>query len=179
LILLINSIISIDPIAQQRILHRRIQSDPIFSLPKDSTNLNRFRVTSPPPIPTYDELKSTQEENIPSISYFQTEECGSYGSSYDSRADIFDQNKQPTKLTLGQSTHSESNNRQSISSQITLIDEQDNNLFSNRLSPINTNDETILSINSTSPTDQSVTTSTIEYPTRSNKYEKIQVFCHH
>ena len=48
---------SLDPITQQRILHRRIHSDPLFSFSKDSINLNRARVTSPPPTPTYDVLQ--------------------------------------------------------------------------------------------------------------------------
>jgi hypothetical protein len=113
----------------------------------------------------YDEIPNKKQENIPSISYFQTEEYGSYGSSYDSRGDIFDQTKQqPAKLTLGQS---ETNPRLSVSSQITIIDEPDNNLFNNRLSPIMNNDDTILSTNSTSPTDQSMIISTNDYPTRS------------
>ncbi len=113
----------------------------------------------------YDEIDTKEQENIPSISYFQSEECGSYASSYDSRADIFDQTKQ-TKLTLGESTNLEPNNRLSISSQITLTDEQDNSLYSNHSSPIINNDET--SINSTSPMDQCVSISTNDYPTRSN-----------
>ena len=112
-------------------------------------------------------FKEKQQENVPNISYFPSDECGSYGSSYDSRGDMFDQTKQ-TKLTLGQPTNLENNHRQSISSQITLIDERDNNLYSNRLSPVINNDDTILSTNSTSPMDQSVTTSTSDYPTRSN-----------
>jgi len=146
------------PIAQQRILHRRIHSDPLFSFPKDSTNSNHLRVVSPPPIPFYDELRTKQQETIPNISYFQSDEYISYPSSYDSRGDLSDQNKQ---------TNIE-NNRQSISSQITLIDEQDNSLYNNGLSPIKDNDDTILSITSTSPTNRSVTISTNDYPIRSN-----------
>ncbi len=69
----------------------------------------------------------------------------------------------------------ENNHRQSISSEITLIDEQDSNLYNNHLSPIINNDEATLSINSTSPMDQSVTMSTSDYPTRSN-YSKTQSF---
>jgi hypothetical protein len=157
----------LDSIAQQRVLHRRIHSDPLFSFPKDSTDLNRLRVVSP--IPFYDDIRTKQQENIPNISYFQSDEYISYPSSYDSRGDISDQNKQ-TKLTLGQSINIENNhnNRQSISSQITLIDEQDNSLYNNCLSPIINNDDTILSITSTSPTDRSVTMSTNDYPIRSN-----------
>jgi hypothetical protein len=155
-----------DSITQQPILHRRIHSDPSFSFPKDSTNFNHLRVRSPLPIPIHDENKT-----IPSISYYQSDECGSYGSSYDSRGDIVDQNKQP-KLTLGQSTHLEINPRQSISSEITLIDEQDSNLYNNNLSPIINNDEATLSINSTSPMDRSVIMSTSDYPTRSNYSKK-------
>ncbi|UJR31583.1 hypothetical protein I4U23_019070 [Adineta vaga] len=151
------------PLAQQRILHRRIHSDPIFSLPKDSLNLNRLRVTSPPPpsIPMHDENK-----NIPSISYFQSDECGSYGSSYDSRGDICDQNKQ-TRLTLGQATNLRTN-RQSISSEITLIDEKDQNNQSS--SSVINNEETALSTNSTSPMDQSFTTfTTNDSPIRASR----------
>lgn len=111
-------------------------------------------------------MKTTQQQDtIPSISYLQTEEYGSYASSYDSRGDTFDHTKQ-TKLTLGQSTNSENNNRHSISSQITLIDEQDNSLYSNHLSSNINNDDTILSITSTSPTEQSTIMSTNDYPTR-------------
>jgi hypothetical protein len=156
----------LDPLTQQRILHRRIQSDPLLSIPKDSTTLNGSSVISPSPIPFYDEMKIKQQGTIPSISYTQSDECSSYSSSYDSRGDLFDQNKQ-IKLTLEQSTNSENNNRQSISSQITLIDEQDNNSYHHRLSPIINNDDTILSINSTSPIDQSMTMSTTENHTRS------------
>jgi len=167
----IKSIIPLDSTDQQRVLHRRIHSDPLFSFPKDSSNLNRSCIISPLPpsssIPFDDEIKIKEQEIIPSISYFQSDEYGSYASSYDSRGDMFDQNKQP-KLTLGQSINSENNNRQSISSQITLIDEKDDNLYNNRLSPIINNDDTILSITSTSPTDQSVTMSTSDYPIRSN-----------
>jgi hypothetical protein len=157
----------LDPIAQQRVLHRRIHSDPLLSIPKDSIDLNCSRVVSPPPIPFYDDIKTKQQDTIPSISYLQTEEYGSYSSSYDSRGDTFDQNKQ-TKLTLGQSTNIENNNRESISSQMTLTDEQDNSLYSNHLSPITNNDDAILSITSTSPTEQSGTMSTTDYPIRSN-----------
>jgi hypothetical protein len=159
----------LDPITQQNILHRRIHSDPIFSIPKDSTDLNRSCIVSPPPPSSsnlfFDDIQNKQQEIIPSISYCQTEEYGSYSSSYDSRADIVDQNKQP-KLTLGQSANSD-NNRESISSQITLINEQDNSLYDHRLSPILNNDETILSMASTSPIDRSVTISTTDYPIRS------------
>jgi hypothetical protein len=113
-------------------------------------------------------MKINEQDNIPSISYFPSDEYSSYGSSYDSRGDMYDQNgiiyrQKQQKLSSEQSE----SNRQSISSQTTLIDEQDNHLFHNRLSPITTNDETILSITSTSPTDQSVTTSTNDYPMRS------------
>jgi hypothetical protein len=91
------------PLTQQRILHRRIQSDPLLSIPKNSTTLNGSSVISPSPIPFYDEMKIKQQGTIPSISYTQSDECSSYSSSYDSRGDLFDQNKQ-IKLTLEQST---------------------------------------------------------------------------
>ncbi|CAF0939960.1 unnamed protein product [Rotaria sordida] len=168
-----------DSLIPQRILHRRIHSDPIFSIPKDSINLNRSRVASPSPMSIYDDNPFQRQNNIPNISYIQSDEYGSYGSSYDSRADIFDQNKQ-TKLTLGQSTNFENNtinnNRQSISSEITLIDEQDNDLYRNRLSTLINNDETILSNNSTSPMDQSVTISTNGYPTRTARLPHSSLF---
>lgn len=157
----------LDPLAQQNSLHRRIHSDPIFSIPKESTSLNRSCVVSPPPpssSPSFDEIPSKQQEAIPSISYIQTEECGSYASSYDSRGDTFDQNKQP-KIILEQSLNSD-NNRQSISSQITLVDEHDS-LYEHQLSSIPNTDETILSTTSTSPMDRSATISTIDYPTQS------------
>lgn len=159
--------ISLDPFAQQRVLHRRIHSDPSFSFQKQSIGVGRLRVASPPPLAMNDENNSIRQANIPSISYVQSEECGSYGSSYDSRADMYDQNKQ-TKLTLGQSTNLDNDSRQLMSSQITLIDEQNNNLYSSQLSSIVNNGETLLSVNSTSPTDQSITTSTNDYPTRGN-----------
>ncbi|CAF0774810.1 unnamed protein product [Adineta ricciae] len=155
------------PLAHQRTLHRRIHSDPVFSVPKDSLSSNRLRVTSPPPTPIHDENK-----NIPSISYFQSDECGSYGSSYDSRGDILDQSKQ-MKLTLGQSTSSQTH-RQSISSDVTLIDEKNHN---NRSSPSFTNEETTLSTSSTSPMDQSFTTfSTNDHPTRSIRLPHSSLF---
>ncbi|CAF1321605.1 unnamed protein product [Adineta steineri] len=157
----------IHPLTQHRILHRRIQSDPLFLVSKDSIPFNRLRVTSPPPMLIHDENKT-----IPSISYFQSDECGSYGSSYDSRGDICEQNKQ-TKLTLGQSTRPFSNNRQSISSEITLIDEKDNK---NVLSSTANNDESIISTNSTSPMDQSFTTSTTDYQTRTSRLPHSSLF---
>ncbi|CAF2923713.1 unnamed protein product [Rotaria sp. Silwood2] len=171
-----------DSLIQQRILHRRIHSDPIFSIPKYSINSNHSRVASPSPTSICDESQLKRQTNIPSISYFQSDEYGSYGSSYDSRVDIFDQNK-PTKLTLGQSTNFEHNNnnnnndnRQSMSSEITLIDEQNNNLYKNRLSTLINNDETILSMNSTSPMDQSITISTNDYPIRTARLPHSSLF---
>lgn len=155
--------------AQQRILHRRIHSDPTFCIPKDLNNRNRSRVASPVPsdLPTYDENESQPASNIPSISYFQSDECGSYGSSYGSRGDIFDQNKQP-KLTLGKATKLESPSRPSVSSEITIIDDSTNASYDNRSSSTMNNDETVFSAGSTSPMDRSVTLSTNDYPTRSN-----------
>ncbi|CAF1237855.1 unnamed protein product [Rotaria sp. Silwood1] len=170
---------------KQRILHRRIQSDPIFSIPKDLINSNHSRVASPSPTPIIDdENQFKRQTNIPNISYFQSDDYGSYSSSYDSRIDIFDQNKQ-TKLTLGQSNNLEqhnnnNNNRQSISSEITLIDEQNhnnnNNLYTNHLSTLVNNDEGILSINSTSPMDQSITTSTNDYSIRTPRLPHSSLF---
>lgn len=107
--------------------------------------------------------KQQQKDSVPSISYLQTEDYSSYPSSYDSRADISDQ----TKQTIEQSTNIENNPRHSISSQITLIDEQDNSLYNNHVSPIVNNDETILSVTSTSPTEQSTIMSIHDYPIRS------------
>jgi hypothetical protein len=155
---------SLDPLVQQNSLHRRIHSDPIFPIPKESTSLNRSYVVSPPttPPPNSDlvEIPKKQPEIIPSISYIQTEEYGSYASSYDSRGDLFDQNKQQ-KLT--QDPSSNSDNRQSITSQMTLTDERES-LYDNS---ILTNDETVLSTTSTSPMERSATISTIDSTTRS------------
>ncbi|CAF2050805.1 unnamed protein product [Rotaria magnacalcarata] len=157
-------------LGQQRILHRRIHSDPIFSIPKDSISANRSRVASPSPLDQsiYDENVAQPQYNIPNISYFQSDEYDSYGSSYGSRGDIFDQNKQ-TKITLGKATDSKSPNRQSISSEITIIDEPTNALYTNRLSTIMNNDETVLSVGSTSPMDRSITMSATDYPTRTSR----------
>ena len=153
---------SLDPLVQQNSFHRRIHSDPIFPIPKESTNHNRSYVATPPtPNSNSDlvEIRNKPPEIIPTVSYIQTEEYGSYASSYDSRGDIFDQNKQQ-KLTQDQSSNSD-NTRQSISSQMTLTDERDS-LYDH-------NDETVLSTTSTSPMERSTTISTIDYPTTKSK----------
>lgn len=99
------------------------------------------------------------------MSYSQTEDYSSYPSSYDSRGgETIEARKEP-KLTLGKATNSEQN-RHSISSQITLIDEQDQSLYDHHLPTIGNNDETSLSIASTSPRDRSATMSTVDYSTR-------------
>lgn len=155
----------LDPFAHQNSLHRRIHSDPLLPIQKNPIELNRSCVDSP--IPTensfLDDLSIKQEESIPSMSYSQTEDYGSYPSSYDSRGgENIETRKQP-KLTLGKANNSEQN-RHSISSQITLVDEQDQSLYDHHLPTIGNNDETSLSIASTSPRDRSTT---IDYSTRS------------
>lgn len=147
-------------LVHQRILHRRIRSDPVFSIPKDAANFNRARVTSPPPTPLHADSKT-----IPTISYFQTDECGSYGSSYGSRGDVYEQNKE-TKLTLGHPT-AFSANRLSVSSEVTIIDDKDD---IQRSSPIPPHDESALSTSSVSPMEQSFMTTTSDQPARGNQF---------
>jgi hypothetical protein len=171
-------LIALDPLAHQRILHRRIHSDPIFPIPKDNPYFvqnNRSQVTSPvPSAAVLNDFNTSEAGSVPSVSYFQPDTYGSYGSSYDSRGDLFDasallyRNKQP-KFTLNQPTEPE-DNRHSRSSQITLTNEQDGPFYHHRrLSPVVNHEDTILSTTSTSPMEQSViTTTTTDYPTRSN-----------
>lgn len=161
-------VLYLDPLARQNSLHRRIHSDPLFPILKDATQQNRSCADSPIPSENsfLDDLAIKQDESIPSISYSQTEEYSSYPSSYDSRGGDATVGTKQTKLTMGQSSNAEQN-RHSISSQITLIDEQDQSLYDHHLPSISNNDETSLSLASTSPRDRSATMSTIDYPTRS------------
>ena len=148
-------------------LHRRIHSDPVFSSPNDSSQASRSRVVSTLPTPIAD---GNQLNPIPSISYLQPDDCGSYGSSYDSRGDLAEHapSQKPSRLPTASAAES---NRQSISSQITLIDEDD--LFPDPLSTLNNPDDGgLFSISSSSPMEQSVTTSTGDYSTRSKHPER-------
>jgi len=121
----------------------------LFPNLKDSLNPHPHRVLSPTPTSYLIETDKT----IPNISYLQTDECSSYASSYDSRGDHIDGTK---SSIINSETNTHTNNRESISSQITLVNENDEKtLYENRLSPISNQDESYLSTTSTSPTDQS------------------------
>ena len=169
LIIHINQLL--DSIAQQRIFHRRVHSDPTWSLPKDSIGLNRLHVTSPLPISMCSENQIKAVVNIPNISYFQSDEDGSYGSSYDSRVDLIDPNKR-TKLSPEKLTDPENDNHQSISSQITLIDTQNNDSDDHHVSSMINHDEKIPSIKIISPMKQSRTELVDDCPIRSNLFSK-------
>ena len=162
----------LDPFSHQRVLHRRIHSDPVFSLPTDSGQAIRSRVISALPTSIVDGSVDNQPNSIPSISYLQSDDCGSYGSSYDSRGDLAEHTAsqarpKPSRLPTAPAAET---NRQSISSQITLIDEDD--LFPDPLSTLHHPDDGPFSISSSSPMEQSVTTSTGDYPTRSKHRER-------
>ncbi|UJR15102.1 hypothetical protein I4U23_002069 [Adineta vaga] len=109
------------PVAQRRILHRRIHSDPIFHVPNNPNNYSH--VTSSVLL---HEISFNNQENSPNVSY----SC-EYGSSYDSRTDSF--------LSIEQSLPLESNKRQSISSKITLIDEEENQFYQSTMFPTDSN----------------------------------------
>ncbi|CAF1028864.1 unnamed protein product [Rotaria sordida] len=97
----------IHSIAKSRLMHRRIHSDPLFHIENISKKYSR--VTSSLLI---DEMESlNQNENISYDSY-----SFDYGSNYDLCSDSF--------LAIEQSLPIESN-RPSISSQITLVDEEE------------------------------------------------------
>ncbi|CAF3880229.1 unnamed protein product [Rotaria sp. Silwood1] len=93
-------------ITKPRFIHRRIHSDPIFHI--ENIPKKYSRVTSSLLI---DDTQINQNENLPFISY-----SFEYGSSYDSCSDSF--------LSIEQSLPIETN-RPSISSQITLIGEEE------------------------------------------------------
>lgn len=147
---------SADPFAQQRILHRRIQSDPIFTQEKESSSASPPSSSSPSsnvPVP----------DAIPAVSYTQPDTCGSYGSSYDSRADLIEtagsiyRNKSRSLVN----EQSNENVRHSTSSQITLTNEAENSFDqANRLSPVLNQDDTMFSTHSNSPQEQCVIRST-------------------
>ena len=147
----------LDPFAHQRLLHRRIHSDPIFSLDKEPLS------SSP---------KRTGIESIPSVSYIQPDTCGSYGSSYDSRGDLSEtsgnsiyRNKSMKMPQIEQSTLFNENIRHSKSSQMTLTNDEENSFDQHRLSPSIIPDDTMFSTQSNSPMEQSViTSSNAEYP---------------
>ena len=176
-------VISSDSLAHRRIVHRRIHSDPIFSIPKDNNHFvqnNRSQVTSPvPTAAVLNDFNTSEAGSVPSVSYFQPDTYGSYGSSNDSRGDLSDasallyRNRQP-KVPLNQPPEPE-DNRHSKSSQITLINEDDGPLYHHRLSPVVNHEDTILSTTSTSPMDQSVIVTTTDNPTRSNLFFAIQM----
>lgn len=133
--------------AHQRIVHRRNQSDPIFRLQKNSPSPSNIVVS----------------DALPTVSYTQPDTYGSYGSSYDSRADLTEtnglicRNKSSTRTTVNDQQSNE-NQRQSISSQMTLTNPDENSLdqTQHRLSPLLMQDDTMFSTNSNSPQEQCV-----------------------
>ncbi|CAF4518864.1 unnamed protein product, partial [Rotaria sp. Silwood2] len=93
-------------ITKPRFIHRRIHSDPIFHI--ENIPKKYSRVISSLLI---DNTQLNQNTNLPDISYSYE-----YGSSYDSCADLFSSIEQSLPIET---------NRHSISSQITLIDEEE------------------------------------------------------